>query len=240
MDGPPASRSREQLRAGAILGVLVLLSVGLWVLAVLTTGSDAPDRDVVAGLDPDPGTTDDGPPSPDPGDAPDPDTEDEGAAGEPDGDADDAENDGSAGDEDTTTARIDFDGVCVVEVEDDVSAEELRPWRFEECERAPIALEGTRPRWVAIVASLSGDDFTEAEALERVEGDEDRLVLWSSHYPSLNPGLWVIVEGPFEGREAATSAAERLGGGAYPRALTDDEGDRYCVAADGCVGETQP
>ena len=238
MAGPPVPRSREQLRAAAILGALLLLSIGLWIFAVLTTGSETPQRDVFAGIEADPGAPDAGSPSPGPSDPADTDTDtDDEAAG---ADTDDGQADGSADGEDATTARLDFDGICVVEVEDDLASEELRPWRFEECERAPIALEGAQERWVAVVASLSGDDFTEAEALERIDGDDERLLLWSSHYPSLNPGLWVIVEGPFADQTAATSAAQRLGGGAYPRALTDDEGDRYCVAADGCAGETRP
>jgi hypothetical protein len=219
-----------------VLGALVLLSVGVWAFVLLTTGSDNPERDAFAGLEPDPEAPDAGEPAPDESDPPaaDAESEDDAAAGEGDG--------GAAGEDDDAraTERVDFDGACVVEVEDVVPPEGLRPWRFEECERAPISLEGTQQRWVAIVESLSGDDFSEAEALERIGADQERVLLWSSHYPSLNPGLWVIVEGPFESRAAATDAAQRLGGGAYPRALTDDEGDRYCVAADGCVGETRP
>jgi hypothetical protein len=93
---------------------------------------------------------------------------------------------------------------------------------------------------VVVVQSLSGDDFTEAEALERVDtiGDGQQL-LWSSHYPSLNPDLWVVIEGPFDGEAAAAARADEVGGGAYPRELSDDEDDRYCVAADGCMGQTQ-
>lgn len=240
MAGPRPPRSREQLRAAVILGVLVLLSIGIWAVAALTTGPDTAREDVFAGIEPNPEPPDTGSPSSGPSDAPESDdhgaADDDGAVSDGDGTDRDGSDDGGDG----TTERIDFDGVCVVEVEGDLAPEERRPWRFDACERAPITLEGTQERWVAIVASLSGDDFTEAEALQRIDGDDERLLLWSSHYPSLNPGLWVIVEGPFEDRAAATNAAQRLGGGAYPRALTDDDDDRYCVAADGCVGETRP
>ncbi len=88
------------------------------------------------------------------------------------------------------------------------------------------------------MASLSGAEFTEDEALDRL--DTGQLLLWSSEYPSLNPGLWVIVEGPFETEAEAGRAARRIGNGAYPRALTDDTDDRYCALARGCAGGAGP
>ena len=232
MTGPPPLRSRERSRAAAIVVALLLGSLGLWAIALLTTGSPGVERDLL--VDDEPAT-----PRPEPGDG----AEDGAGDGAGDGSGEDpGEGSGRTAPDDGEGSRttVDLGGGCVVEVSDDIPVEELRPWEFEECDRAPIVLSASDERWVAVVESLSGQDFSEEEALERLEADEDRQLLWSSHYPSLNPGLWVIVEGPFEDQEAATEAARRIGGGAYPRALTDDDGDRYCVAADGCVGETRP
>ena len=235
MTGSPPLRSRERSRAAIIVVALLLASLGLWGVALLTTGSPDLERDLPVDIDP--GAT---PTEPGAGDA--------GAAApeeEPGGQAradDGASDDGAAADDDDegSKATVDLGGGCVVEVPDDTAVDQLRPWEFAECDRAPIALAGSEERWVAVIESLSGEDFSEEEALERLGTDEDRLLLWSSYYPSLNPGLWVIVEGPFEDQESATEAARRIGGGTYPRALTDDDDDRYCVAADGCVGETRP
>ena len=79
--------------------------------------------------------------------------------------------------------------------------------------------------------------MTAEEARERADG-AGRDLLWSSHYPSLNPDLWVLFDGPFDDEDAATDAADAIGGGSYPRVLSDDDGDRYCIADDGCVGGT--
>jgi|GEM_PF-2498048 len=251
MTGSPPFRSRERSRAAAIVVALLLGSLGLWGIALLTTGSPDLERDVLVDIDPaapppepSPGDAGSAAPEEGPGDGSGDGTEEgpgegSGDGGPEDGDAASEEAEGSDDVEGSQTT-VDLGGGCVVEIADDTPVEQLRPWEFEECDRAPIVLSGSRERWVAVIESLSGEDFGEEEALDRVETDGDRLLLWSSHYPSLNPGLWVIVEGPFEDQEAATDAARRIGGGAYPRALTDDDGDRYCVAADGCVGETRP
>lgn len=87
-------------------------------------------------------------------------------------------------------------------------------------------------------ASLASSDLDAPDAERRADELEARGgVLWSSHYPSLNPGLWVVFDGPFPDADAAAQAADAIGGGTYPRALTVDEDDRYCVADDGCRGE---
>lgn len=131
---------------------------------------------------------------------------------------------------------VDFDGVCEVEVAADAQVEDLRPWQFPECERAPVAVSGAASSWIVVLASLSGDDFSEADALRRLEQDPDgRHLLWSSHYPSLNPDLWVVAAGPFADEDVATRTAERIGG--YPRELSDDPDARYCATSDGCAGE---
>ena len=233
MTGSAPLRSRERSRAAAIVVALLLASLGLWAVALLTTGSADPERDVPVDIDP--GATPSEPGAGEAGAAA-PEEEPGGQARADDGAADDGADDDGEG----SRATVDLGGGCVVEVPDDAPVDQLRPWQFEECDRAPIALAGSEERWVAVIESLSAEDFSEDEALERLGTDEDRLLLWSSHYPSLNPGLWVIVEGPFEDQESATETARRIGGGTYPRALTDDDGDRYCVAADGCVGETRP
>jgi hypothetical protein len=229
MTGPAPLPSRERSRAAAIVVALLLGSLGLWGVALLTTGSADRERDVFAGVEPATPRSEPAAPGSEPAapgsQAPTPDT---GSTSSPEDDGD------------GPRTSVDLGGGCVVEVADGTPVDELRPWQFEECDRAPVVLSASEERWVAVIESLSDADFSEEEALARFEGEEDRLLLWSSHYPSLNPGLWVIVAGPFDDQEAATEAARRIGGGAYPRALTDDDGDRYCVAADGCVGETRP
>jgi len=237
MTGSPPIASRERSRAAAIVIALLVGSLGLWVVALLTTGSPDVERDVLVdtdavepGSDPDAGEAGSAAPEEETGDE---DRVDDGAGAGDDGA-------GAGDDGEGSGITVDLGGGCVVEAPDDAAVDQLRPWEFEECDRAPIVLSGSEERWVAVIESLSGEDFDEAEALERLDPDNDRLLLWSSHYPSLNPGLWVVVEGPFEDQRSATDAARRIGGGAYPRALTDDDGDRYCVAADGCVGETRP
>ena len=256
MTGSPPFRSRERSRALAIVIALLLGSLGLWGIVLLTTGSPDLEPEVLVDIDPDRSSSE-----PDAGEAGASAEQEEPGDGDADGTADgsgDGGEDGTAdgsgsddgdGDRDDEAASdddegsrttVDLGGGCVVEVADDAPVDRRRPWEFEECDRAPIVLSGSEARWVAVVESLSGQDFSEEEALERLDTGEDRLLLWSSHYPSLNPGLWVIVEGPFDDQGSATDAARRIGGGAYPRALTEDDGDRYCVAADGCVGETRP
>lgn len=136
--------------------------------------------------------------------------------------------------------RVDFDGVCFVDMlEEEIYAGDPRPWQFPQfCPSAPVDLTGVSERWIIVVASLNGDDFDYLGALERAnrEGLPGR-VLWSTHYPSLNPHLWVVYDGPFADESGAASAARARGDASYPRVLSDDSADRYCVAADGCLGE---
>jgi hypothetical protein len=236
MSGPGSAISREQVRAAAVVVGLLLLSLSAWfVLGLVTTDPQPRAPDVLGGpapAEPPPrsgGESAAGGQSEDEADDPDQ---------APTDGADDATDDAEGPDEGgTEPVTIDFDGVCRVEVEPAEQTSDPRPWDFEACERAPISLQGAETRWIVVLDSLAGEDFTEAEALGRTRGDQ--RLLWSTHYPSLNPDLWVVVEGPYDDRPAAIEAAERLGGGAYPRELSDDEGDRYCVAADGCIGETR-
>jgi hypothetical protein len=235
-----ATVSREQRRAILVIGGLLLVSFFAWFVLGLVTSDPEPREPSVLG-----GPAPSSPP-PRAGEEPAADADADGAdeADQTD-DADDADGteaaQDDAGDEpaDVATDRvtIDFDGVCSVEVDPDEQTTSPRPWHFEDCARAPIELRGTQTRWIVVLDSLAASDFTEAEALDRAS--DDQQVLWSSHYPSLNPDIWVVADGPFDDRDAAIEAAERLGGGAYARELSDDEGDRYCVAADGCVGETR-
>lgn len=233
-------RSREQRRAAAILTGLVLGALVIWVVAMATTGSQTVRPDLFGstapGATPPASGEADGSSGTDASgeagaDGPGEDGEGTTAADEPDG-----EEEPDPSDEDGEPRTIDFDGRCTVQLAADEQVEQPRPWQFDACERAPIDLEGGRTAWVAIVGSLSGAEFSEAAALDRL--DAGQVLLWSSHYPSLNPGLWVIVEGPFDTEDDARRAARRLGNGAYPRALTDDADDRYCALADGCGGET--
>ena len=230
---------RQQMVAFAWIGGLVLFVLGLWMVAILTSGDDGgleiaaepvpapqsavphdddPD-DEAAEEDPDPEGSDDADPAADDADpAPDPD---------PDG-----------ADADVTSVTI--DEVCTVELrvtERDDTAR-LRAWDYPDCAYAPVTVEERRERWIVVRASMSSGDFDVEAAEERAdELGVDGGVLWSSHYPSLNPDLWVVYEGPFEGRDDARDAAEAVDGEAYARALTVDDGDRFCIAADGCRGE---
>lgn len=221
-DGWPKER---KVAAGA-LGALLLVPLLIWVVAMTGQGGDG-TLDVAV--------------------------DDEGAGAQADG-AEDGEEatdgDGEPTEEGTASADteasdetaddtveagervVDFDGKCEVELDPEQASGDavLRPWQFEECRRAPIDLSSGEERWIVVIASIDGES-TEQQALDRADGYG---LLWSSHYPSLNPGWWVIFDGPFSSEEDAVDAAEAAEGGAYPRVLTDDEGDRYCIAEDGC------
>jgi len=215
---------RERRVAAGAVAALLLASVGVWIAAVIA-GRDAPDDVVAVGDTPQEPADEPSTPQDDPADDGEEPEENADEQGEPDDEAD------------QDPIVLDFDGRCEVEVDpaetDDPAS--LRPWDFPECDRAPIALDDTEGRWIVVVASLNGDEVEESEAIGRSQGSDQGL-LWSSHYPSLNPGLWVLYEGPFRDEEAATEAAESIGSGAYPRLVSDDDNDRYCIAADGCVG----
>lgn len=229
---------RDRRRATLGLGALALIAAAIVGSAILFTGNrdDLAVDEVPGANDPPPTSAGSEETSPDealdsdagtPSDATDDTLEDEGA--EPSDTDDEPEENGSI--------ELDFDGVCTVEVDAD-DVDDPRPWHFDECTSAPIELSDGDGRWVVVIASLSEDSYDEAAARERAaeEGFDDNL-LWSSHYPSLNPGLWVVFDGPFGDQEEARSAAAEIGGGSYPRLLSDDDDDRYCVAADGCVGD---
>lgn len=105
---------------------------------------------------------------------------------------------------------------------------------------APIDVSGG-PVWISVASSLNAQDFGRADAVERhdtISGSttEPSGVLLSDRYPSLNPNLWVVYLGPFVSEERAADACAGLSP-CYPRILSDDADDRYCMAADGCVGE---
>lgn len=132
------------------------------------------------------------------------------------------------------TRTVDLDGACTAEVDANVPVDSVQAWQLSECEWAPIDPDHDG-RWILVVSSLNGGDFGAADAEQRArEYGLHGQVLWSSHYASLNPDLWVIYEGPFSSESAANRAAAP---GSYPRLLSDDPDDRYCLAADGCVGE---
>ncbi len=127
------------------------------------------------------------------------------------------------------TQLVDLDGVCEVELAADELRPDPRPWNLDPCTAAPIDLDDGAV-WIIVLASLSGDEQDEAGARETAEdrGFGDRL-LWSDHYPSLNPGWWVAFDGPFTTEDEAVQAADERGGGAYPRRLEDDTSPRYCL-----------
>jgi hypothetical protein len=246
---------RAAVVAAAVLGGLTLLVVG----AVVTLTGGEPDRaiDDLAATAPEdePAASEDEAEDPADGDAeqdgdaePDGAQDDEAEGGE--ADSADADGDGAAedvdvGDEPSDEAGddaderdaepIDLDGACTVDPDDVPDTDgDLRAWDVPACRWAPVDL-GDGSRWIVVVASLDGtaNEGEDAESRAARLGD-DGGVLWSSHYPSLNPGWWVVFEGPFPDEDAANDAAAARGGGSYPRLLSDDRGDRYCIAAGGC------
>jgi hypothetical protein len=222
--------------AAGVLGGLLATSLVLWGALLVATGGPrdgemAVERTSGADLladDTDTGTDEAGDgAAPEVGDDA-PGAEDESAPAEDDdAPAEEAEADDAAvQDEEPADAHlveIDLDGACRVEVEasevDDPVA--TRPWRFPECEHAPLDPTDPDERWIVVVASYRGAAGAERAATERAEreGHADPQLLWSSHYPSLNPDLWVVYEGPFQDRATARAAAQGLGGGAYVRLL---------------------
>jgi hypothetical protein len=232
---------RRQVVAFATIAGLVVLAFGLWSVAILT--SSDPNRLEIAaeGAPSDANENDastDGPieGGSDLADDPDGSTPDS-ASG-----TDDALGERSEVERGAEVEPVTIDGVCTVEIDAGSDAESLRAWDFPDCAYAPVTIEDQRERWIVIRASMSSDDFDGQAAEKRaealgVDAGVDGGVLWSSHYPSLNPDLWVVYEGPFAGAEAARGAADAADGEAYARVLTTDDADRFCIADDGCVGE---
>lgn len=226
-------------RRNAVIGLAALFLVAAGIVGAAIIFTDPPQPPAVNGLS---ALEDTNTPANDP-DAPDEDVasdDHEGANeglmepedGEEDGNLDEAVEDPPEGE------RIDFDGVCIVTVagsegsEEDADEEildEPRPWHFDECTSAPVELtDSGDQRWIVVLASLPRNEYDEVAARERAEElGFDELVLYSSHYPSLNPDLWVVYDGPFADEDEARAAAADHGGGAYPRVLADEGGDRY-------------
>jgi hypothetical protein len=127
-------------------------------------------------------------------------------------------------------------GMVELEVPVDRDATTLRAWDAEACTFAPVVLGPGEQRWVVVRASLNGAAADEASARASTERAGADGLLWSSYYASLNPDLWVVFDGPFASRDEAEAAAVRIGGGSYARVLSDDEGDRFCIAPGGCTG----
>ncbi len=231
MSDMPSRPGLDRDRRNAIIGlsVLVLAAVGIVGAAIVFTDSPSAPTDGLAITEEQQGPAEapGGMPEDAPGDGEAaPSDGAEGAIEEP-GEAEESPSGSPDG-----TEEVDFDGVCTVEVDREGFGDdraELRPWRFEECTSAPVVLaDAEDERWIVVVASLSGSEFDEAGALDRAEGHGlDGNVLWSSHYPSLNPDLWVVFDGPFEDQDAAADAATDRGGGAYARLLADEAGARY-------------
>jgi hypothetical protein len=234
-------------RRNAVIGLAALFLVAAGIVGaaiIFTDPPEPPSVDGVSALD-ETTTPAEAPEAPDEGGASD---EGEGANegneglmepddGEEDGGPDEAVEDPPEGE------RIDFDGVCTVtvggsegsaeEAEEgaagDEVADEPRPWHFDECTSAPVELaDSGDQRWIVVLASLPRNEYDEGSARERAdELGFEQQVLYSSHYPSLNPDLWVVYDGPFADEDEARTAAAEHGGGAYPRVLADEGGDRY-------------
>jgi hypothetical protein len=223
--------------AAGVLGGLLATSLVLWGALLVATGGPrdgemaaerTSEADLPADDSDDTGTDegDDGA-APDPGEPPGADDDRASAEGDSASEEAEADDDGATVQDEAgaqaDVVEIDLDGACRVEVEasavDDPVA--TRPWRFPECEHAPLDPTDPDERWIVVVASYRGAAGAERAATERAEreGHADPQLLWSSHYPSLNADLWVVYEGPFEDRASARAAAQGLGGGAYVRLL---------------------
>jgi hypothetical protein len=231
----------ERRLASSVLGGLLVTSLLFWGALLVTTGGDRASSLAASGLDRPATTSDDEALSPGV-EAPDDDVEalaDEDApaatAGDeepsrdhPGADRDEAEGDARTDaateerDEPEGTVVLELDGRCEVEV---AAAEEDDPrvhqaWRHPECDLAPLDPTHPDERWIVIVASFSGEQAARDQAAARAaRGGHEPKLLWSSHYPSLRPDLWVVYEGPFRDRATATSTADELGPGAYLRQL---------------------
>jgi hypothetical protein len=135
---------------------------------------------------------------------------------------------------------VDLDGQCTVTLDADLvdSGQPIRAWDHPECRWAPISLAPGEERWIVVVTSLNADAHGATGALDRAEEvGYPGNVLWSAHYPSLNPGVWAIYDGPYRTEDEAKAATRRIGGRAYPRVLSDDAAERYCVGSDNCEGD---
>lgn len=242
-----ATRIEPERRNAAIgVGVLVLVAAGIVGAAIVFTDPPQPPQaDGLSVLDDanappaDPDAPEEDVAADDPGETP------EGLV-EPEGDDQDELSDEPSEEDAEEAPRgvlIDFDGVCRVilagvgddDAEEAGQADEVpdepRPWHFDECTSAPVTLDDRGDqRWIVVLASLPRSSYDEVGA--RGRADElgfDDLLLYSSHYPSLNPELWVVYDGPFTDEDEARAAAAEHGGGAYPRQLADESGDRYEV-----------
>lgn len=127
-------------------------------------------------------------------------------------------------------------GTLEVELPVGIDPADVRAWDVAGCDLAPVALPSGQQRWIVVRASLNGAAATVDAARASAERAGADGLLWSSYYASLNPDLWVVFDGPFATRAEAEAAARSRGGGAYERVLSDDEGDRYCIAPGGCTG----
>lgn len=204
---------RRQLVAFGTISGLVLLAFGLWFVAILTS-SDRDQLEIAEG----PTADAERPVAEEPDrEAPDPTTAERFDL-EPDTDPE----------PDTDVEAVTIDGVCTVELDAaERDATPLRAWEYADCAHAPVPLDDGGERWIVIRASMPSGDVDAAAAQERARDlGVDGGVLWSSHYPSLNPDFWVAYDGPFPDAEGARSAAEAVDGEAYARALTTDGGDR--------------
>lgn len=208
--------------------------------------TDPPEEDTEPAEEPQPLPRPEPQLDPEVGEPPSGSTEDDHGFGASDGDAEDGTaagaDDDTSGSADTQQEQrtVDLDGQCTVTVDADLvdGGQPIRAWDHPECQWAPIGLGPGEQQWIVVVTSLNGEAHGAASALERAdEYGFPGNVLWSSHYPSLNPGVWAIYDGPYRTEDDANAATRRVGGRAYPRVLSEDPGDRYCIGADNCEGE---
>jgi hypothetical protein len=86
-----------------------------------------------------------------------------------------------------------------------------------------------RNGWMAVLSSKPTDTYTFADFCQRLQkaqsqGFTNLGILDSTDYASLNPGYWVLFEGPFDTHAQAAAAAQSAQAdwpGAYPRQITD-------------------
>jgi hypothetical protein len=86
-----------------------------------------------------------------------------------------------------------------------------------------------RNGWMAVLSSKPDDTYTFADFCQRLQkaksqGYANVGIIDSTDYSSLNPGYWVLYQGPYDTHAEATAAAQSAQAdwpGAYPRQITD-------------------
>jgi hypothetical protein len=72
-----------------------------------------------------------------------------------------------------------------------------------------------RTAWTAVLASVRDESDARAAKSRLQAADEPAGVLFSSDFPGLRPGYWVVFSGVYDARQDAIAQASRLRSPAY-------------------------